>query len=55
LGVSTSGYHEYRRRSGTPAQPGKRIGNDALLVLHIPVIVTDEIAIVTGASGIVTD
>ena len=34
LGVSTSGYHEYRRRSGTPAPPGKRIGNDALLV-HI--------------------
>jgi len=34
LSVSTSGYHEYRRRSGTPAQPGKRIGNDALLV-HI--------------------
>ena len=34
LGVSTSGYHEYRRRTGTPARPGKRIGNDALLV-HI--------------------
>jgi len=34
LSVSTSGYHEYRRRSGTPTQPGKRIGNDALLV-HI--------------------
>ena len=33
-GVSTSGYHEYRRRSGTPAQPGKRIGNNTLLV-HI--------------------
>ena len=32
LGVSTSGYHEYRRRSGKPHP--RRLGNDALLV-HI--------------------
>ncbi|MFM7568755.1 MAG: IS3 family transposase [Betaproteobacteria bacterium] len=34
LGVSTSGYHEHCRRSRTPPGPGKRIGNEALLV-HI--------------------
>jgi len=34
LGVSTSGYHEYRRRLASAPRPGGRIGNDALLV-HI--------------------
>jgi len=34
LGVSTSGYHEHCRRSIAPPRPGKRIGNEALLV-HI--------------------
>lgn len=34
LGVSTSGYHEHRRRALGRPHPGGRIGNDALLV-HI--------------------
>ena len=34
LGVSTSGYHEHRRRALGRPRPGARIGNDALLV-HI--------------------
>jgi putative transposase len=34
LGVSTSGYHEHRRRALCRPHPGGRIGNDALLV-HI--------------------
>ena len=37
LGVSTSGYHEHRRRALGRPRPGARIGNDALLV-HIRVV-----------------